>query len=210
VPALDGLRAPARFAVLVLLLLAMLAATGLVRLGRALGGRSSGWVAAVAIAACALEFWAFPTSLRHPPAGRTNLTRLLASFPADTVVLHLPVPRADRLWGRETTYQYLSIFHWRPLVNGYSGYAPPVYVRTLDALRTFPDEESIARLRRLDVGLVVVHPKLFDESEYERMTAAMDRASAFERVATLNDPDLESAVFRLTPGGAGPRAREDR
>jgi hypothetical protein len=212
VPALDGLRVPARFGVLVLLLLAVLAATGAARLGRTMGRSGSRWMAAIAIAVCAAEFWAVPIPLRRPVTEPTNLTGLLASLPPDTVVLHLPVPRTSRLWLHETTYQYFSIFHWRTLVNGYSGFAPPVYLRTLDALRTFPDAESIARLRRLGVGIVVVHPELFDGADYGTLAAAMEGSGAFQTVARLPGPPLESVVFRLTPAGEspGPDGRQSR
>jgi hypothetical protein len=206
VPVLHGLRAPARFGVLVLLLLAMLAAAGLARLVPRGGSGTSRLAAGAAIALCAVDFWAAPAALRYPVTGPTALTRLLASQPPGTVVLHLPVPTTDGLWRHETTYEYLSTFHWQPLVNGYSGYAPPVYLRTLDALRTFPDEESVARLHRLGVGLVVLHPDLMGRSEYESMAAGMERRGDFERVAHLKDPQLESVVFRLVPATA---PRED-
>src|SRR5262249_9786554 len=45
------------------------------------------------------------------------------------VVLELPLPRLDRLPGQEPMYQIWSMQHWNPLVNGYSGYYPPDYVR---------------------------------------------------------------------------------
>jgi hypothetical protein len=199
VPALDGLRVPARFAVLVLLLVAMLAAVGLTRLVRARTPGVSRAVSAVAIGLCAIDFWSAPLALRHPVTRHTDLTRFLARLPAGTVVLHLPVPRTSELWLHETKYQYLSTFHWQPLVNGYSGFPPPVYLRTLDVLRRFPDEESIARLRRLEVRYVVLHPDLFGEPEYARIASALALGHDFEFVARFPGAPLASAVFRLKP-----------
>ncbi len=158
VPALDGLRAAARFAVVVLLVLAMLAAIGLARLLRHRSGWTMGVATVVAIAACTVDFWAAPVKLRYPVTRPTPLTVFLAALPPGTILLHLPVPKPAALWANETTYQYWSTFHWQPLVNGYSAYSPTNYVRTLNVLRTFPDAESIGRLRRLKVGYVVVHP----------------------------------------------------
>jgi hypothetical protein len=147
------------------------------------------------------ELHAPPTTLNSgddvPP-----IYRHVRALPADVVLLEFPI--GDISW--ELRHVFSSTFHWRRMVNGYSGYAPPVYLRTLDALRTFPDEESVARLHRLGVGLVVLHPDLMGRSEYESMAAGMERRGDFERVAHLKDPQLESVVFRLVPATA---PRED-
>ena len=50
----------------------------------------------------------------------------------------------DRLPGHEAVYQFWSANHWRPLVNGYSGYYPQTYFDTLFAMVRFPDDESTA------------------------------------------------------------------
>ena len=66
--------------------------------------------------------------------------RWLATLPDDTVILELPVPDVQRLWGYETSHQVRSIHHWRHLVNGYSGFLPTAYGNTLVDMATFPDE----------------------------------------------------------------------
>jgi hypothetical protein len=202
VPALDGLRVPARFAVLVLLLVAVLGAIGLVRLTRRRGPGALQAASGVALLACAAEFFVAPMTLRYPMTAPTPLTRFLASRPAGTVVLHLPVPRTSDLWLHETTYQYLSTFHWQPLVNGYSGFPPPIYLRTLDVLRRFPDGESVARLRRLGVGYVVLHPEQMGEADYARVASQLERSDDFAYVARFGPPPMTSVVFQLTPEGA--------
>ena len=52
---------------------------------------------------------------------------------------------------------FASIWHGKPLVNGYSGFTPASYVDNARALGAFPDERSHARLRELGVTHVVVH-----------------------------------------------------
>jgi hypothetical protein len=61
-------------------------------------------------------------------------------------------------------YMYWSTTHWHPLVNGYSGYQPPDYGKTTTFMRTFPDDEAIARLRHLDVRYVLVHESFYADS----------------------------------------------
>ena len=159
VPGLDGLRAPARAAVLVLFFAAALAAQGYAWLDARAGARRRPlWVVA-AIAVLMLEYSVLPLALAPYPAAPPPLYAWLAQQPR-TLIVELPLPEAHALPGDEPRYGYLSTFHWLPTVNGYSGYYPASYLRNLEGLRHFPDAESIARLRRLGVGLVIVHGQL--------------------------------------------------
>ena len=72
------------------------------------------------------------------------------------------MPRTDRLPEWDAIYESWSVNHWHPLVNGYSGYYPPGYVRTIEVMGTFPDDQSIARLRALNVRFIVLHRSLFE------------------------------------------------
>jgi hypothetical protein len=75
--------------------------------------------------------------------------------------VELPMPTAGTLPGNDPDYEMWSLTHWHPIVNGYSGYYPPDYIETLARMETFPDDESLARLRRLDVRYVIVHCKFY-------------------------------------------------
>jgi hypothetical protein len=41
---------------------------------------------------------------------------------------------------------YYSTFHWQSLLNGYSGFFPPSYGQLMNAMRAFPDDESMHAL----------------------------------------------------------------
>jgi hypothetical protein len=188
-PPLASLRAPARFGVLALLCVAVLAVLGLVRMTRPLGSRRRAVVVAVVAAACLIEYWSAPLPVR-PPLAATEATRWLALQPPDTVVVEVPMPEASRLWLHESAYQYRSIYHWRRLVNGYSGFAPLGYFHTLDAMRTFPDDESLARLRELSVDWIVLHAEHLGHERYEALVAqvlASDALSPFGEIGTGTD-----------------------
>ena len=58
-----------------------------------------------------------PTSV---PTAPTPLTRAIDALPPNAVLLELPF--GDISW--EIRYLYLSTFHWRRMVNGYSGDVP--------------------------------------------------------------------------------------
>jgi hypothetical protein len=50
-----------------------------------------------------------------------------------------------------------STAHWRPLMNGYSGYTPASYVEHADVFWYFPRDSAIDAMRRAGVTHVMVH-----------------------------------------------------
>src|SRR4029079_14195414 len=73
------------------------------------------------------------------------------------IVAELPAPSASALPGADPRYTYLSVFHWNPLVNGYSGMYPASSLDRLERLHDFPAAAAIAQLRRDNVTYVIVH-----------------------------------------------------
>ena len=89
------------------------------------------------------------------------------------------LPKGDALWLYETTYQVRSTHHWLRLVNGYSGFAPKEYRRTLEELRAFPDARSIERLRQLTVRFVLINRVHYSEEEFNSMLAGIMASPSF-------------------------------
>jgi hypothetical protein len=102
------------------------------------------------------------------PNDAAPVYRLLASQPAG-VVAEFPVPRFFP--GRDAEFAYMSTFHWKPLINGYSGHFPKSYVERLPRLLSFPHRVAIEQLRSAGVRYVVVHaygyPKRFNQLRRE-------------------------------------------
>ncbi|MFN8061646.1 MAG: hypothetical protein U0Q12_20985 [Vicinamibacterales bacterium] len=157
-PLLQGVRGASRFGFLVLFGLAGLAAFGLARLesrlvgqGRPAAAAALGAFAFVAVNAEAftapLDFVAFP--------GVPNVYAILAKQP-DAVVAEFPFPPIERVHDNGA-FVVNSTAHWRPLVNGYSGFASPAYARRAEVLSGFPDDESWQLLRELHVSHIVMH-----------------------------------------------------
>jgi len=145
VPGVSGLRVPARLAMLVALFLSMGGAYGY----RALAGARRPWLMPLLVCACLVESAVVPLPLngeavavghQNPPTvvstAPTALTRAIDALPPRAVLIELPF--GDISW--EIQYLYSSIFHWRRLVNGYSGDVPARYVRVRDALYLLPEE----------------------------------------------------------------------
>ncbi len=170
-PGFDGLRVPARLAILVLVALAVLAAFGVARLARrAPWGHAVSGVVALAIA---LEFLSVPIPLGHMPAEVPPVYRWLAEQPGESVVVELPFPSPSQAhW--ETRRLYYSTVHWKRLVNGYSGYFPPGYWERAERLQAFPGSEAVALLRELGVRYAVLHVRP-DRDWWEQRMTVLDR-----------------------------------
>ena len=79
------------------------------------------------------------------------------------VLLELPLVQPDI--SIEPIFMYFSTFHWNKMVNGYSGFSPPSYQILHDVLETFPDEVSLATLRKRGTTHVIVHGAFMREGD---------------------------------------------
>jgi hypothetical protein len=79
-------------------------------------------------------------------------------------------------------YVFNSTAHWRPLMNGYSGFTPSTYRDQAWVFWNFPDRGSIEAIRAAGATHIVVHPKRFEHEATEMMTRALAHP-ALERVA---------------------------
>jgi hypothetical protein len=152
VPGFDGVRVPARYAMIVTLGLAGLAALGMAAIDRRHRARA-GLVASVLIL---IEAFAVPMPINQnstdykqpgltplPPsvamgAAAPEVYRFVAQLPAAAVLLELPLgePAFD------VRYMFYSTLHWKRLVNGYSGGFPWSYEMLTESLKdasTRPD-----------------------------------------------------------------------
>lgn len=192
-----GLRVPARMAMLVGLALSVLVGYGVARLT----ARRTTWVAAgLTLAIAVLVFVEDRSTLQlgqvwtSPPP----IYERLRNEPS-SVLLELPLKTPDIYL--EPVYMYFSTFHWHKLVNGYSGFSPPSYSYLLGLMATFPDETSIAELRRRDVDFVVVHGALFvrPDDDYEKTISDLNRNPNFELVADDEWQGKDTRLYRLLP-----------
>jgi len=142
----------------------------LARPGRRAGlGLAARATAAFLLAAAFYGDYAYGTSPGVPPllpliaapAGSSPLVRILRHGVGP--VLEIPAGWLDRpsklawaTWHAQAMYR--STFHWRPLLNGYSGYWPAGFPEHMALGDLLPDAQALAVLRR-ETGLatLVVH-----------------------------------------------------
>ncbi len=183
VPGLDGLRAPARFATVVYVALAVLAAYGASRLLDRVTAPSirAAIVLVLGVAAMA-EGYMGPLPLERFPsadmAGDRAAYEWLATQPPGPMI-ELPLGEPDPA----VRYQFRTLIHGNRIVNGYSGYGSALQ----DFLRGPPSTESggadqLAMFRALGLRYVVVHGRLYaDAAAAQRVIA--DMSAQAEHVA---------------------------
>jgi hypothetical protein len=153
VPMLQGLRGAARFGFLGLFAAAGLAGFGLADLRRAVPSIAHP-VALAAVILVNLEAARAPLGLTPAHAIPKLYDDVAAGPPGAVVELPLPGPAA---LPRNAPYVLASTRHFRPLLNGYSGFVPASYIAHADALSGFPNERSRAVLAQLNVTQILVH-----------------------------------------------------
>jgi hypothetical protein len=204
-PPMQGLRAAARFGNLFLLAIALLGGIGLAALlpsgrhGPATGGTIGrfqprtrrAWLAVALVIAVNVESLRAPF-IFQPFNGIPGIYKLLATEPGPVVVAEQPFyPR----WAifQNAPYVLASTAHWRPLMNGYSGYTPDTYQPYADAFWYFPDERSIQAMKDAGVTHVVVHTAAFHK-DHQAVLPALEQRADFELIAIGRD---DVRLYRL-------------
>ena len=134
-PGYDAVRVPARFAMLAVLCLSVVAAMAFSRLTWRGRWYIRAPLAAVVVAGVLVDSWIGEIALRPLPAR----LQALESLPERAVVMELPLGDTNE----DVAAMYRAMYHRRQLVNGYSGFFP----RSYDVLRR---------------GLELRDPQMFD------------------------------------------------
>jgi hypothetical protein len=172
-----GLRVPARFSVLVALSLTVLAGFGARRLLDGFRGRATAGVFAGIVVAAIGNVWPVlqlePVWQAPPPVyGSIAGAR-------DVVLAEFPFPQD---YAFNTPYMYFSLWHWAPMVNGYSGFMPRSYDDFEQGVRDFPGPGSIATMKARGVTHVTVNCGFY-RGGCDELLATIDALPDFRRVA---------------------------
>lgn len=193
---LQGLRSSARFAIIASCGVAMLAGLGAQAIALR-ARRASALVVPLVLGLVAVDSANRPLALTSSAvADSAPLYRVIRSA-GPGVVIELPFPKLSSLPGWDAFYALWSLQHWHSLVNGYSGYYPPDYVRTSARMESFPDSRSIATLKAHDVRYIVVHRDFMEPGQYASLMLQMARRPEIRPWGTYRDPLGNAALFVL-------------
>ena len=194
VKAFHALRAPARLGIFVVFALAVLAGFGYTFLAASLRARGRLILLLALLTGVLGEFFTTVQLVAYPNTA-PPVYRLLATLPPG-VVAEFPMPKVKSLPGQDARYSYLSTFHWKPLVNGYSGFYPPTYIQRLVDVRWFPEPFSLRVLERANVRYIVVHESGYaDYDVYEQTLSALELAEGLRNIGTYSDGEGHATVY---------------
>ena len=168
-PGLEGIRVPARFAVVVYLALGVLAAVGTTVLLSKLSRRVGVGIGVLIAIAVVGEGYGGPLPMVpfEPQADADDYAAyewLLSSSPG--AVLELPLGRREPMTTYyNTRYQFATLQHGHQVVNGFSGYSTPLFRYLNDSKSPLFDLNHYPNLlrgfRSLGVRYIVVHEELY-------------------------------------------------
>ena len=194
-----GMRAPARFAAVVTIGIAGLAAIGVDAIVSRWPRRGDS-IAYVLVPLILAEYFVvgFPAGRPAPqPIPSIYETPELRSARA---LVSLPEYQGTERWFLGGNYLYYSTAHWRPIVNGFGRATPEGYDEILNSLRAFPaNSES---LRATGVQYVVVHGDGFPEHG-SAVVAAATMSADYRLVRQVGSDYL----FEVVSGGPEQPAR---
>ncbi len=198
----QAIRAPARFSVVLMLGLCLLAGVGVAQ---------SRWrtrVVAGVIAVMCLEYVNAPLAFVGAPPASTATGRWLAEEGGSGAVVYLPLT-LDR---QNSPFMVQSLEHGRPIVNGYSGQRPSFYTSLVDALAEPASIDARATLKELEVRFVVspqplegagapsspfVEQARFDDALIYEVVWTPESEAALDEVAIAEPPPPGVAPFKV-------------
>jgi hypothetical protein len=187
IPLFEGLRAAARWGILFLTAIAILAGFTVSILER----RARGWTYWPAVALALLSLITLET-LRAPLAFAA-VPRIAPLYDdlqkaAGAVVVEVPLFSGLSV-SENARYMLNSTRHFRPLVNGYSGFETAAFRERAERWRRFPAADVLADMTSIGVTHVVVHVR-------DCPPAQVDAAAASPGLESLLD-DGERRLYRL-------------
>lgn len=199
VPMMRGLRAPARFGMIVALALAVLAGLGAARLlARLPRGRWRHVCGVLLIAGLTAEYASSVGPLQAYIQRAPLYAVWLKQKPGGTVI-DLPIARTWALPHHEAEWSFYGRTHGHPLANGYSGYYPRAYLELLEAMIQFPRGTSIEALRARDVRYIVMHEERYEPADLMELVARMEGTPGLRFIGRFPDAEYPTAIFAVEP-----------
>jgi hypothetical protein len=212
VPGFNGVRVPARYAMLAGLFLAVMAGFGIqaaLRWGQtprqsSLGVRPLalaivGLLILIEGAAIPMELnrvWAQneekPPARVYPASSAPPVYAAVAALPSGSAITEFPF--GDAAW--EIRYVYYAAAHWKPITNGYSGNFPPDYSARVARLKNVAVNPEAAWQSLLDSKSThaVLHPSAFANSADAAVVHAWLESHGAKLIQSFPDKDALYAI----------------
>ncbi|MHC1686991.1 MAG: hypothetical protein AB9879_04710 [Methanothrix sp.] len=155
-PGFKSMRVPSRFGFIVMLSLSVLAGYGMNKFIKSKSNIKKTAISSIVLLIIIIESTNIPLCSDTMPIGQEipDVYKWLANEKGDFAIAEIP----SDIWS-DTKYMYFSTYHWKKLINGYSGFFPDFYLENMSAIMSFPSLESIDRLNTIGAKYLIVHKK---------------------------------------------------
>ena len=199
-PVFRVIRAPSRGIVLFEISLGVLAAWGLAELLRGATRARRLLFTAATVVAMGFEFRAFPYFVWpvDPRPGVSHASLARVHFEGGVVEWPMGTPQYD------PEHEFRSTAHWKPILNGYSGFAPPSYVALASTMAERPIPGRVwDMLRERKATLLLFHPGQVEGDEAVAYADGLLQGMEANRIELLQSLEADQSgdfLFRLTTG----------
>lgn len=199
IPGFQGLRVPSRFVVIMMLGLSVLSGIAVARLSRQRLTLRGGVLVSFFLGSLLLTDY---LSIPLPLAAVQLKDKIpviyssLKNLPETASLIELPIPARGLGKSKETLYMYYSIYHWKRLINGYSGYIPPGYVIIGGAMENFPSEKTFSLLQSLKVNYMLLHTEWFLSDKARKIMSQLKNFQDYLELIAASQGDY---LYRLVP-----------
>jgi hypothetical protein len=169
-PGINGLRAPPRYVIFVMLALAVLAGMATSWILDQFRGAARVTLGSTLVLFPLIESFAGPIPYTTAP-NLPPVYEWLAAQPDPAPVVEMPL---DWELYKNSIYLYWSTSHFKPIANGHSTLVPPVFTAIRNSMEHFPDDESVRRLRSLEFRYVILHREFYLRARAERIERTMN------------------------------------
>lgn len=180
-PGFDGLRVTSRFHIFTLFSLAVLAAWGIKEIAGRLKARAFPATTGLLSFLILAEYFSVPVPFTRMPVRDEipEVYRWLASQKEENfAILELPVPQPTHSFCvLDCPRIYYSIYHWKSLVNGFSGYSSPLYEELARRWHRHTLSQNLEDIKVLGIRYLLVHSTQFREGDLRRL---LERLPEFE------------------------------
>lgn len=164
-----GIRVPERFGIMTMLAVSVLAGYGVVRVSKLLKRRGQIILFFIVSGLLVYEYICIPLPSVHISREPAEVYKWLAEDQGDYGILEYPLETQQQ----NKYYMYWSTFHWKKLVNGSSGFNPPIISRMRVLTRdkkTFPNKMLLRAIKSsIPVKYLILHLESFSEADRENI-----------------------------------------
>ena len=206
VPAVDAMRVWARFGVLAMMGVAVLAGWGLEALLARIGARRAlrRLLSVVATGALLMEFAVLPYPFGHTVVKGQPIDYWLAQQAPGSALIHYPLEKTWYGW-----MLYPTRVHDQPIAYGYGTFVPRAYREASATLTDWPSAGTLALLKDWGVRYVLLGARSYGE-RWPAVREAMTELPTVRQVAVLTDEPIYfgDRLLHLVPPSADVPATE--